>query len=211
MKKITIMSLFALWMLMISAAPKQKTSRGLPVGGTRATAVDMGLSVKWADHNLGASRATDYGKYFAWGALRPSAEYIDTLCPTWERNFDYTEVAADTLYDAAIMAWGSEWRMPTSSELKELIDSCTWTFTSAGGVKGYRVTGPSGGHIFLPAAGYKIGRSLLFNGQEGMYWSAEPIGTRLAGILRFDDNSHSWFNFSRSSGLPIRPVYIGGK
>lgn len=200
------MSMFTLWMLAISAYPKPKASRGLPVGGTKATAVDMGLSVRWADHNLGASRSTECGKYFAWGALRPSAEYIDTLCPTWGHNFDYREVAADTLYDAATVAWGPEWRMPTSTELKELIDSCTWTFTTVGGIKGYRVTGPSGSHIFLPAAGYKVGKTVLFEGTEGDYWSAEPIGSRLAGIMMFDKEGYIWSNFSRSSGLPIRPV-----
>lgn len=206
MKKITIMSLLALWLFAVSAYPKPKASKELSVGGTKATAVDLGLSVKWADHNLGASKASDYGKYFAWGALRPSSEYIDTLCTTWERNFDYREVSGDTLYDAATVAWGPGWRMPASSELKELIDSCTWTFTTSGGVKGYRVTGPSGQSIFLPAAGYKVGKSLLFDGTEGMYWSAEPIGTRLAAILMFDDNSCLWSNFSRGSGLPVRPV-----
>lgn len=203
---ISIIALLAVAILTVSAYAKTPARKGLPVGGTKATAVDLGLSVKWADHNLGAARATDYGKYFAWGALRPSPEYTDTLCPTWNRNFDYREVAADTLYDAATVAWGTEWRLPTSYELKELIDSCTWASATVSGIKGYRVTGPSGKHIFLPSAGYKVGKTVLFGGSEGLYWSAEPIGTRLAGILMFDTAAPTWSNFSRSSGLPIRPV-----
>ena len=32
-----------------------------------ASAVDLGLSVKWANMNVGATTATDYGTYFSWG------------------------------------------------------------------------------------------------------------------------------------------------
>ncbi len=32
-----------------------------------ATAIDLGLSVKWAEWNLGATAPEEYGAYYAWG------------------------------------------------------------------------------------------------------------------------------------------------
>ena len=34
-------------------------------------AIDLGLSVKWADRNVGASSPSDYGDYYAWGEIEP--------------------------------------------------------------------------------------------------------------------------------------------
>ncbi len=37
--------------------------------------VDMGLSVKWASCNLGASKSEQPGNYYAWGELNKKANY----------------------------------------------------------------------------------------------------------------------------------------
>ena len=37
--------------------------------------VDLGLSVKWADRNVGASSSTDGGYYYAFGEITTKSEY----------------------------------------------------------------------------------------------------------------------------------------
>ena len=37
--------------------------------------VDLGLSVKWATCNVGASKPEEYGDYFAWGETEPKSTY----------------------------------------------------------------------------------------------------------------------------------------
>lgn len=37
--------------------------------------VDLGLSVKWATCNVGASQPEQYGNYFAWGEVAPKYYY----------------------------------------------------------------------------------------------------------------------------------------
>jgi hypothetical protein len=59
--------------------------------------------------------------------------------------------------------------MPTNDEIQELIDNCIWTWTSMNGVNGYKVEGPNGNSIFLPAAGYRFGSSLNEAGSRGTY------------------------------------------
>lgn len=169
-------------------------------------AVDLGLSVRWADRNLGAIAPEDYGDYYAWGELKPKENYADSLCTTWQRDFDYTEISGDTLYDAACVQWGNAWRMPTTADVKALVDSCKWEPAQIGKVRGYRVTGPSGRSIFLPLAGLKIHESCLYDDMSCYYWSAEPVSTCLAGILLVEDSVPTWFTFTRFIGMPIRPV-----
>ena len=38
---------------------------------------DLGLSVKWADRNVGASSPEEYGEYFAWGEVKTKRYYGD--------------------------------------------------------------------------------------------------------------------------------------
>lgn len=40
-------------------------------------AVDLGLSVKWATCNIGASNPEEYGDYFAFGETEPKDEYTE--------------------------------------------------------------------------------------------------------------------------------------
>ena len=58
-------------------------------------------------------------------------------------------------YDAATANCGGSWRMPTRDGLNELKTKCTWTWTTQNSVNGYKVTGPSGASIFLPAASFR--------------------------------------------------------
>lgn len=125
--------------------------------------VDLGLSVKWATSNM-------YGHY-RFGEKTPR--------PTKVGNTDsYRGSTYSLSNDVARTNWGGNWRLPTKSEFEELINKCKWTATTQGGVKGLKVTGPSGNSIFLPAAGYRHESSndLMSRNEVGYYWSSTSYG-----------------------------------
>ena len=168
--------------------------------------VDLGLSVKWATCNVGASSPSDYGNYYAWGETRTKSEYTVDNSSTYGKSMG--DISGDSRYDAARANWGGPWRLPTQAEMQELIDKCTWIWTSQGGHNGYRVTGPNGNSIFLPAAGYRLGSSLYYAGDFGSYWSSAPneSNARSACFLAFNSSDHL-LNWSyRSYGQSVRPV-----
>ena len=67
--------------------------------------------------------------------------------------------------------WGTNWHTPTRGQMEELIDKCTWEWTQVTGTHGYRVTGPNGNSIFLPAGGYREGESRRWLENAGWYWT----------------------------------------
>ncbi|HAE24533.1 MAG TPA: hypothetical protein DCG33_04270 [Prevotellaceae bacterium] len=128
-------------------------------------AVDLGLSVKWASFNVGASSIEDIGDEYAWGETDPrttyGAENYKYYDITWGEYIDIGEDIGGTEYDAAHVKWGGDWRMPTEKEMKELLTRCTWSVIKYNGTAvGHKVVGPNGNKIFLPA--YK--ESGNFNG-----------------------------------------------
>lgn len=149
--------------------------------------VDLGLSVKWATTNVGATTPEGYGDYFAWGETKPKTDYswstykwcngTEKTLTKYNTSSEYSYSAPDNKTtldladDAANANWLGKWRMPTYDEMDELKTRCTWTWTTLNSVSGYKVTGPSGNSIFLPAAGYYIGTSLKSNGTNGYIWS----------------------------------------
>ena len=168
--------------------------------------VDLGLSVLWATCNVGASSPSDYGNYYAWGETKTKSSYTEGNSKTY--NVVMPDISGEPKYDAATANWGEGWRMPTDEELEELIDKCDWQWTTQGGHNGYKVTGPNGNSIFLPAAGWRFGTSLYYAGDSGLYWSSTPYGsnTLIAYYLFFNSGNHSvdWSN--RGYGLSVRPV-----
>ena len=190
------------------------------------TCVDLGLSVKWATCNVGASKPEDYGDYFAWGETQ-SKEYYDWSTYKWSNgNHDnLTKYGMDSNYgivdnkiildktdDAAAINWGGSWRIPTDAEMTELREQCTWTWTTQNGVNGYKVTSKKSGYtnksIFLPAAGYRYDSSLSNAGSGGYYWSSSldtdtPYG---AWYVCFYSGSVLRLNYYRVYGFSVRPV-----
>ena len=167
----------------------------------------MGLSVKWATCNMGASSPSDYGNYYAWGETRTKSEYSVDNSSTYGKSMG--DISGDIRYDAARANWGGTWRLPTEAEMQELVDKCTWTWTSQGGHNGYRVTGPNGSSIFLPAAGSRDESSLNDAGDKGRYWSSTPYGWSFAGFayhLYFDSSDHRLYFSSSFFGHSVRPV-----
>ena len=166
--------------------------------------VDLGLSVKWATCNVGANSPEEFGQYFAWGETTTKAEYTADNSTTYGKTMN--DISGNAQYDAATANWGGNWRMPTSDELYELIDNCTWKWTTQNGVNVYKVTGPNGNSIFLPAAGYRYGASLDNAGNYGDYWSSSPNNNINAYCLNFGSSSRGVGNYYRGSGRTVRPV-----
>lgn len=188
-------------------------------------AIDLGLSVMWASHNVGATRPEDYGQYYAWGETETKDTYgwntykwcngsYSTLTK-YNTNSNCGSVDNKTILeledDVAHSVFGSAWRMPTEEEFKELTDNCTSEWTTQNGVAGYRFTSKKNGHsIFLPAAG----NSGYQEDPYGWYWSStlnensvlHPLilyfGSGFLGI----GSSHD----DRSMGQSVRPVYENG-
>ena len=119
--------------------------------------IDLGLpsGLKWAVCNVGASSPEDYGDYYAWGETETKSTYTSDNCSTC--NLQMNDISGNSQYDVARKKWGSTWRIPKKSELEEIEDECTWTWTTQGDRNGYKVTGPNGNSIFLPAVGYHNG------------------------------------------------------
>lgn len=179
-----------------------------------AEAVDLGLSVLWASHNVGATKPEEYGDYYAWGETEKKEKY--TVLNYKFYNMMTGEMAdlgkeiSGTKYDVAKIKWGDGWRMPTTNEMLELTEQCEWTDTICSGVKGKKVTSVNGNSIFLPAAGMGAPGSDTFKpGEFGLYWLGTLNETYLGGeYLCFEFGYPEWISYgaSREYGQPIRPV-----
>lgn len=169
--------------------------------------VDLGLSVKWATCNVGASTPGDYGNYYAWGETSTKTEYYSSNSASYGKS--WSDIGGSSSRDAARANWGGSWRLPTRSEFQELIDNCTWTWTEQNGHKGYKVTSKKNSQsIFLPAAGYRRGDTLYYDGEYGDYWSSTPneSGDNDAYGLYFNEGSRGVNWSDRNSGRSVRPV-----
>ncbi len=107
--------------------------------GENEAFVDLGLSVKWASRNMGADKVTDLGNYYE-GVERNSLKNWNTV----------PEDFGGSNYDPVTNCLGVNYRMPTRSEWKELINKCKWNWGEIDGVEGYFITASNGNSIFLP-------------------------------------------------------------
>lgn len=140
------------------------------------TAVDLGLSIKWASFNVGASVAEDKGFLYAWGETRTKESYTERNYMWWEyrevrtnvyatifekytndncKNLSEPDNTLEKVDDVAYVKYGGKWHMPSCVQIKELIDKCEWTYTKIGNVSGYKVKSKkNSNYIFLPEGGY---------------------------------------------------------
>lgn len=165
--------------------------------------VDLGLSVKWATSNIGASSPSDYGYFIAWGEIAPKSTYNYRNSTTFNKH---QSDIAKTDKDVAHIKWGGNWRMPTLAEIKELMEACTWDWVTVGGHSGYKVTGLNGNSIFLPASGAKSDDKLFDQGSFGCYWSSTPKDSEESYSINFDPNDYGWSSDAKFGGVTIRPV-----
>ena len=186
--------------------------------------VDLGLSVKWAKWNLGATAPEESGDFFAWGETSPKSEYESDNYRFSEKGKGLVKYNSKDNYgsvvdnlkqlelcdDAAHVILGGDWRMPTAKEIKELNDNCSFSRTTINGVKGSKLKSKKKGYtdrwIFFPDTGFKSGEKVL-GCKDGFYWTSSLYTRRPnCGLMIFcndwdDDRS------DRYHGLAIRPVF----
>ena len=173
--------------------------------------VDLGLSVCWAGWNVGASSPEGYGNYYAWGETTTKSDYSKSSYQ-YHNGSDYVNIGSNisgTQYDVTRAQWGGSWRMPTKAEFEELINRCTWTWTTYNNVNGYKVTGPNGNSIFLPAAGYRHGTELYYRGSSGGCWSGSlNESSQSRAYYLYFSSGYRYVNdySSREYGCTVRPV-----
>jgi hypothetical protein len=197
--------------------------------------VDLGLSVKWATKNVGASQITDYGVYFAWAETEPKEEYDWTTYKYTEdkstrmTKYCYSSLGAikdfidilEASDDAATYNWGQQWRIPTLDEMYELIQNCIWIWSNnyngsgkAGFIVRSKIDGYTDNFIFLPAGGHWGGKNPYDTNKKGMYWTSSldvgSLASLKAAQLYFENGNYLTMSYDRQIGMMVRPVYNEG-
>lgn len=196
-------------------------------------AVDLGLSVKWASVNVGATAEKDLGKYYGWGEVSDKA---DDVYYDWDSYEVFKGIGTDdasrdaalsALYDGnlilkpehdvAHVKWGGSWRMPTKEEFEELLQNCTWVMEpddydlwTADTPGGWRVTSKiNGNSIFIPASGQRTNANLEKDkGKWAYFWTSnrdEDADTYAVIFGRFM-NLPAWGYQYVCIGNTVRPV-----
>ena len=212
---------------------KEFTTEALPNNGFENNHewVELGLSVKWATCNVGANSPEKYGDYYAWGEIKEKYSYewetykfgYYYTYPDGTSKYYYTKydhLSLETLVesdDVASVEWGGNWHIPSESNWKELLEKCTWEWTTQNGVNGYKITSTikdfTSNSIFLPAAGRRMLDSLVCAGEEGAYWSnlladydSYYSGPEYAYAVYFRSDYIRWKEEQRIVGVTVRPV-----
>lgn len=191
--------------------------------------VDLGLSVKWATYNIGASKPEGYGDFFAWGETSAKSsygwsnlKYCISGDDIWLENIRFSKYVTDSEYgsvdykttldakdDVANVNWGGSWRMPTAFEMEELLMSCFRVWMTLNGVEGCKFYGKNGNSIFLPAAGVKFDSSWVEKGDGCFCWSSSLSDSKCSGaysLVLFSDEDEADYVSKRMWGLSVRPV-----
>lgn len=149
--------------------------------------VDLGLSVLWATCNVGANAPSDQGNKYAFGETQVKSSYTSS---------NYTGGEADVAKEL----WGGDWRLPTKSELEDIVTRCSWADNTRNNIHVVTATGPNGSSIDLPYYSY-----LGDEGYQGWYWSSTPASNSRAYCLHFENSVGSGTNM-RYYGFLVRPV-----
>jgi hypothetical protein len=192
--------------------------------------VDLGLSVKWATFNVGATKPEEYGNYYAWGETERKfnynwktykwcngssndlTKYINNVIDGLYGYADY-KLELDPDDDVAHVVWGGEWRMPTVAEWRELLYKCKWEPYTLNGVQGFLVKGKKSVYkthsIFIPLAGVYEGTKVNNKGVYGLYRSRTLDKTNSAmarNAYITIENQILGYDY-RFGGLPVRAVH----
>ncbi|MBO5920446.1 MAG: hypothetical protein J6Q34_08165 [Bacteroidales bacterium] len=145
----------------------QKGGNMMPTNPDEFALVDLGLSVKWANYNMGASSVSGLGTSSTWG----HEEGKDVSYPK-DMNISGS---GDDLVKKGL---GGNWRLPTAFDFLELEQKCSWKSVTIDGVSGNLVTGPNGNSIFLPNVVYWTGTARERSTEDhdylyGIVWTPE--------------------------------------
>lgn len=129
-----------------------------------------------------------------------SEVYVDLGLPSGTKWGKHNPMGYYT-YDEAVNKFGNN--LPSRKQWAELRDTCQWQWTG----RGYKVTGPNGNTIILPAEGNCDCASVLdYNGIYGDYWTSESKGSSYAMFIDFDSTRVSGFYGGRCIGNSVRLI-----
>ena len=176
--------------------------------------VDLGLSVKWATCNVGATSPEQTGLYFAWGE---TTGYTAEQVKRGVRKFNSASYTASAIstdltleQDAAHVNLGGNWRMPTKDEFQELLNNCNVMQTedyNGTGVAGRVFTSKiNGNSVFFPAPGNCADSSVYNVGSCGIYWATSWYSTSDAWELDFNSGWKGMGYNIRYYGCSVRAV-----
>lgn len=208
------------------AAPKPKEKKAVETSSEPAEkkidlakyeAIDLGLSVKWANMDIGAEDVFECGDEFAWGEVKAKKEYSWKTYKHAKGGGDITKyfpfidnkTTLDPEDDVAHVKMGGDWRMPTVEEFEELSRKCTIELFNVEDREGYVVKGPNGNSVFFPA------NTFAKNSFRSHYWTSEimsnnnPEKAKVYVFFYNDDECESAvidFEEERFNGFAVRAV-----
>lgn len=189
----------------------------LPLG---AEEIDLGLSVKWANMNVGAKAPEEWGNYYAWGETTTNSQY------GWYHNIYTSEldefgghkyyrggqnykwgtydtgmtgytgvISLESDDDAATANWGNGWRTPTREDFEELFENTKQKRDVVNGVKGVRFISKSNSSvsIFIPYSGFKQEDDTIDADAVGGCWTStlHPDNQNRSILYKFSHNDAS--------------------
>lgn len=170
--------------------------------------VDLGLSVKWADMNIGATSPEEVGDYYAWGETEVKTDYKIATYKYYDASTgkykDIGKNICETEYDVAYQL-NSNLSLPNEEQLKELIEKCTWTKTTLNNVAVWEVKGPNGNKIYFPICGCKSESSSVAYKANLYIMSGSRYSANYCRVIKVVDKPELYANNKRT-GAPIRPI-----
>lgn len=145
-------------------------------------------------------RAEERAKQERLAALKAQG-FVDLGLPSGTLWKDKNEEDGFYTYEQALNKFGD--KLPTKEQFEELKSKCQWSWTG----RGYKVTGPNGNSISLPAAGFRYCNGRVGNvGSCGHYWSSTPDGSEGAWYLFFNSVDVGMPHERRCYGGSVRLV-----
>ena len=178
--------------------------------------IDLGLSVNWANMNLGANDPYKNGSYYAWGETETKTSYNLSNYKYYTAASEQTKdlgkcINKNDLYDAAYLI-DKNTCIPTITQWEELYNKCKYIEKTVNNIKGLEFTGPNGNSIFIPYTGYISNNTKSYYGTRGYYESADTYSTNVNQnrkvCLNTSGKNPTTSYVQKYVGLPIRPVSV---